>query len=89
MHGHSETVVLESDPSGWSMPSGETTALEADIHMTASTTAAFGATQTTDRISFEPDGSSSGGDIDLSIGSQTLRVDIDWLSGRVSVGVAP
>jgi len=82
-------LVLNSDPPGWSMPTGETTPLQGDISMTASTSAAFGVTQATDHISFEPDGSSSGGDIDLSTGNQILRVDIDWLSGRVSVAVPP
>ncbi|HYZ31470.1 MAG TPA: GspH/FimT family protein [Crenalkalicoccus sp.] len=37
-------------------------------------------------ISFAPDGSSSGGHIELSDGRRRLRVGVDWLSGRVRVG---
>lgn len=36
-------------------------------------------------ISFAPDGSSSGGHVDLSDGRRRLRVAVDWLSGRVNV----
>ena len=35
------------------------------------------------RISFYPDGSSSGGRISLRQGGQTYQVDVDWLTGRV------
>jgi general secretion pathway protein H len=36
-------------------------------------------------ISFAPDGSSSGGHVELSDGRRRMRVAVDWLSGRVSV----
>jgi general secretion pathway protein H len=36
------------------------------------------------RIRFAPDGSASGGRIELSGGGRTIWVGIDWLSGRVS-----
>jgi general secretion pathway protein H len=38
-------------------------------------------------IRFAPDGSSSGGAVRLIAGAQTRTVRVDWLSGRVSVGV--
>ena len=35
-------------------------------------------------IGFAPDGSSSGGEIELAAPGHHARIDIDWLSGRVS-----
>jgi general secretion pathway protein H len=40
-------------------------------------------------ISFAPDGSSSGGRIDLSQGGRVVEVDIAWLTGRVTAQEAP
>ncbi|HJP99873.1 MAG TPA: GspH/FimT family pseudopilin [Rhodanobacteraceae bacterium] len=37
------------------------------------------------RIRFFPDGSSSGGHIELSEAHRTVRVDVDWLTGAVAV----
>ncbi|GGF23642.1 general secretion pathway protein GspH [Aliidongia dinghuensis] len=37
---------------------------------------------------FLPDGSSTGGRVELKDGRRRLRVGIDWLNGRVSVGDA-
>jgi general secretion pathway protein H len=36
-------------------------------------------------IRFYPDGSSTGGRITLSIGERKYLVDVDWLTGRVSI----
>jgi general secretion pathway protein H len=36
-------------------------------------------------IRFEPDGSSSGGRVELADGRHKLEVGVDWLSGRVKV----
>ncbi|HEX5960838.1 MAG TPA: GspH/FimT family pseudopilin [Rhodanobacteraceae bacterium] len=38
------------------------------------------------RIGYFPDGSSSGGNIVLGEGQRSLRVDVDWLTGTVTVG---
>lgn len=40
-------------------------------------------------IGFLPDGSSTGGRIELSAGQRRLQVGVDWLTGRVSVTDAP
>lgn len=40
-------------------------------------------------IRFEPDGSSSGGRIELGDGSGRLQIGVDWLTGGVSVANAP
>lgn len=37
------------------------------------------------RIRFFPDGSSSGGNITLSRARQTARIDVDWLTGAVTL----
>lgn len=36
-------------------------------------------------IRFFPDGSSTGGFISLSIGESSSRVEVDWLTGRISI----
>lgn len=36
-------------------------------------------------IRFFPDGSSTGGFVRLSVGDSALRVEVDWLTGRVSI----
>ncbi len=40
-------------------------------------------------IRFEPDGSSTGGRIELGDGSGRLQIGVDWLTGGVSVADAP
>lgn len=37
-------------------------------------------------IRFAPDGSASGGEVSLAAGGRAMRVAVDWLTGRVSVG---
>lgn len=39
-------------------------------------------------ITFEPDGSSSGGRIEIRDGTRRMQVGIDWLTGRVSIADA-
>jgi general secretion pathway protein H len=39
-------------------------------------------------IVFEPDGSASGGRIEIADGQRRLQVGVDWLTGRVSVADA-
>lgn len=39
-------------------------------------------------ITFAPDGSSSGGQIDLASGPFHMQVAVDWLTGRISVADA-
>ncbi len=37
-------------------------------------------------IRFFPDGSSTGGRIELTLAGRSARVDVDWLTGRIRVG---
>jgi general secretion pathway protein H len=39
-------------------------------------------------ITFEPDGSATGGRIEIADGERRLQVGIDWLTGRVSIADA-
>lgn len=39
-------------------------------------------------IRFDPDGSSTGGRIELLDNKRAMRISVDWLTGRVSVGDA-
>ncbi len=39
-------------------------------------------------ILFRPDGSSSGGTVELASGSRTARIGVNWLTGRVVVADA-
>jgi general secretion pathway protein H len=45
--------------------------------------------ETEGAIRFAPDGSSTGGRIELIAGSRHVKIGVDWLSGRVSVADAP
>ena len=40
-------------------------------------------------FTFAPDGSSTGGRIELAAGARRMQVGVDWLTGRVSVADAP
>ena len=37
-------------------------------------------------LTFMPDGSSSGGTVIFTHGTDSVHVDVDWLSGRISIG---
>jgi general secretion pathway protein H len=63
-------------------------ALAGDVTLRVSTVAGDVAGQRA-AITFTPDGSSSGGRIDLATGQRTVGVAVDWLTGRVSVADAP
>lgn len=40
-------------------------------------------------IRFAPDGSSSGGRVELAAGERHRSVSVDWLTGRVRIGTSP
>jgi general secretion pathway protein H len=41
---------------------------------------------TSGAIRFSPDGSSSGGSVDLALGARHAHVGVNWLTGRVTLG---
>ena len=40
-------------------------------------------------ILFRPDGSSTGGEVDLAGAARTARIGVSWLTGRVAVSASP
>jgi len=43
----------------------------------------------TSLIRFQPDGTTTGGEVLIGDGARRLRIDVDWLTGRVQVADAP
>src|SRR5262249_46739345 len=62
--------------------SGSVQTLSGELQLTLLTVAGE---QRTGGIRFNPDGSSTGGRIELADGKQTMAVGVDWLTGRISV----
>ncbi|MBV8536358.1 MAG: type II secretion system protein GspH, partial [Alphaproteobacteria bacterium] len=60
-------------------------ALPASIGLTLITDRGDVLEQGVGRIAFHPDGSSTGGRIDVAAAARRISVGVDWLSGRVSV----
>ncbi|MEA2779009.1 MAG: ral secretion pathway protein [Rhodospirillaceae bacterium] len=60
------------------------------LHMALSITAVSGETLEgrLGGITFEPDGSASGGRIEVRDGARRIQVGVDWLTGRVSIADA-
>jgi general secretion pathway protein H len=65
------------------------TRLPAEYGLTLMTTGNERHSETQGAIRFEPDGSSTGGRIELAAGTRHVKIGVDWLSGRVSVTDAP
>jgi len=86
------TVVFDPRASTLRIGTGTPRSLPAGIGMSVVTTADLTAAITSgDRagvqagIVFMPDGSSSGGRVELARGERHARVGVDWLTGRVTV----
>lgn len=56
-----------------------------DLDISFTTARSELADETTGVIRFFPDGSSTGGRISLARGEREYHVDVDWLTGRISV----
>ena len=59
--------------------------LPGGIHLLLTTTTGDRLDAHSGRIRFFPDGTSTGGGIDISAGNDRNQVLVDWLSGRVSI----
>lgn len=62
-----------------------TTALPADLVMTLKTAESERNSETEGGIRFFPDGSSTGGEIKLTNEGNSLRVAVNWATGRVTI----
>ena len=74
----SREFVLSGDPQARKLPDG----IELKLY-TAQTEVA---SERRGSIRFYPDGSSTGGRITVASGERKFLVDVDWLTGRVSIG---
>ncbi len=59
-------------------------ALHAGITAKINTAASEVVSNTQGNIRFFPDGSSTGGSVELSLRGQTFKVNVEWISGRIS-----
>ncbi len=87
--GREASLSISQAPAGWTRPDAAKVALPADLTISVATSRAFGEVATDDAVRFEPDGSSTGAAITLTQGARRLEVDVDWLTGRVSVASSP
>ena len=85
MSNRSVDFTLDLAPPGYRWGRQVPHRLPSDIKLGLMTGREQAASVTRGRIRFDPDGSSSGGRVSVSGGSQSWLVGIDWLSGRVSV----
>ena len=72
----------------WRIGAGQPTALPRDMEISVVTVAGQSLGTRFAQFRFLPDGSSTGGRIELKDGKSRMRIGIDWLNGRVSVGNA-
>ena len=72
----------------WRIGADRPTSLPRDLDVAVLTVAGQTVGGTLADIRFLPDGSSTGGRVELKDGRRTMRVGVDWLNGRVSVGNA-
>ena len=82
--GRAQALVLNTT-SGAFQDGSRIGRLPGGIHIALTTTSGDRLDAQTGRIRFFPDGTSSGGGIDVWAGSNRNQVLVDWLSGRVSI----
>ena len=89
VNGREASLTVTRTPPGWTRPRAAAILLPPDLMIGVASARAFGAVATDDAVRFEPDGSSTGAAITLTQGTRQLEIDVDWLTGRVSVGAVP
>ena len=78
-------VTFDAAAHGWRLDGGPARALPPALNMALLTVASLSPVPEAGRIVFAPDGSSSGGKIELGSAHLRMRVTVDWLTGRVGV----
>jgi general secretion pathway protein H len=81
-------VTVDLAAHSWRIGTERPTALPRDLGIAVLTVAGQAAHGTLADFRFLPDGSSTGGRVELTDGKRRMRIGIDWLNGRVSVGDA-
>lgn len=79
---------LDTDHKLFQIGTAAPTALPPDFGLKLITAIAERRSDTQGAIRFEPDGSSTGGGIELISGRRHVKIGVDWLSGRVTVADA-
>jgi general secretion pathway protein H len=89
--GKPQWFTLDLRAHSFTVPGRSPRGLPADATLRVTSAATADSQSGVARIGYFPDGSSSGGHITLSARQRSLRVDVDWLTGAVTVsqGVAP
>lgn len=89
--GQPQWFTLDLRAHAYAAPGREPHSLPANATLDVTSAAQASATPGTARIGYFPDGSSSGGNITLTEHHRVARVNVDWLTGAVSIAntVAP
>ncbi len=83
-------VALSIDVAGhrWRVGTDRPTVLPRNLDIAVLTVAGQSVGGTAAAIRFLPDGSSTGGRVELRDGRRLMKIGVDWLNGRVTVGDA-
>ena len=79
-----QRFVLDTRMHAWQVPGRPVRKVPDEITLVLSTAAELREGTSGGAILIFPDGASSGGRIDLSLGGATWRLDVHWLTGQVS-----
>jgi general secretion pathway protein H len=80
------TLVLDLDAREFEVTGSEMRTLPRELELQLYTAQAEALSERKGAIRFYPDGSSTGGRITVASGERKYLVDVDWLTGRVSIG---
>ena len=87
--GKPQGFVVDLRAHAFAAPGREPRKFPADATVRVTSAAEDAAPGGVARIRYFPDGSSSGGNIVVSEARRGVRVDVDWLTGAVTVGADP
>lgn len=79
-------LTLDVEARAYQVAEGDTQRLPEGIELKLVTAQTEVASSSKGAIRFYPDGSSTGGRITVAAGERRYLVDVDWLTGRVTVG---
>lgn len=83
--GQERVVDIDLDRRTVRPAGGRPVALPEDVEMTLYTALSEQVGERSGRIRFHPDGTSTGGHIDIARGGSTFRISVEWLTGRATI----